>query len=376
MERDSEDQLGEMKLLVDFQDTTAALVRQLRIPISSIIRYAGLIGSESRENAVRKYAEDLYREAMSASEMLDTVISSGMKKNDPSCLVDVNALLTQTVSLFRYQMRTKGILPVILLAEEALPFKGDLFRLQRAFYIVLLNAVQLLVDAGGEKKITLSSRSEEARIKIDVSVDTPGSVIPGETDPLKLFFAAIDKGMGLGWYTLRKNIAELGGNVTMAAGPGFVFTIELPCATGDAVAKTSAGPRSSDDAPACRRVVVLVIDDEEIAGKVTAEMLDYLGFETVRTDDPIAALPLLKERRFDLVMVDYQLPKINGETFIREYISLLKDSHVVLMTGDSSLSVPPIAGARKVGLLKKPFGLKELARLAEDVRAGIRPETC
>ena len=376
MERDSEDQLDEMNLLVDLQDTTTALVQQLRIPISSIIRYAGLISSESRESAVRKYAEDLYREAMSASETLDSVISSGMKKHDSSCLVDVNALLTQTVSLFRYQMRTKGILPVILPAEEALPFKGDLFLLQRAFYIVLLNAVQLLIDAGGEKKITLSSRSEGATIRIDVSVDTPGSVIRGESDTLKLFFTAIDKGMGLGWHTLRKNIAALGGNVTVTAGAGFMFTIELPCAAGDAVAKTSVGPRSSGDEPTGRRGAVLVIDDEEMAGKVMEEMLDYLGFEAVRTDDPIAALPLLKERRFDLVMVDYQLPKINGETFIKKYLSLLKDSYVVLMTGDSSLSVPPVAGAQKVGLLKKPFGLKELSRLAEDVHAMIRPETC
>jgi signal transduction histidine kinase len=145
MGKESEDLLQETDLLEDLQDTRTSLLQRLRIPISSIVRYAGLTGSESREDAVLNYAENLYKEAMRASEMLDNVISPGGKKHDSACMVDVNAILTQAVSLFRYQMRTKGILPVFWLAGEALPFRGELFRLKRALYILLLNAVQLLI---------------------------------------------------------------------------------------------------------------------------------------------------------------------------------------------------------------------------------------
>jgi DNA-binding NtrC family response regulator len=168
--------------------------------------------------------------------------------------------------------------------------------------------------------------------------------------------------MGLGWYTLQKNITEQGGNIAVSDGRGFTITIELPLAFYETAAETGGGRPSAQ-----RRV--LIIDDEVMTGKVTAEMMEHLGFEAVYADDPMSALPLLKERRFDLVMVDYLMPKMNGIAFIREHASLLKDSCVVLMTGDSSLEDSRITNTCKVGLLKKPFGFKELTCLAEKTKA-------
>jgi CheY-like chemotaxis protein len=199
-------------------------------------------------------------------------------------------------------------------------------------------------------------------------------VITGKGEPNDLFSAAAEEGMGVGWFTLLKNVAELGGRVTLTSRQGFTFALELPRAGEDAVEKPSAGICFSGAAPEVRQGTALVIDDEEITGKVTAEMLDYLGFETVLTADPAAALPILKERRFELVMVDYLMPGLNGDVFIRKYSSLLKDSHVVLMTGDHTVSLPQAVGSGRVDLLKKPFGLKELACLAEQVDSRTDPE--
>jgi CheY-like chemotaxis protein len=299
--------------------------------------------------------------------MLDSVISRGISHASSSDdIVDVNQILTQTLSLFRYQMKARGILLDTSFAEGALPVRGDTFLLQQVFYIVFLNCVQFLIDSKEAKKMRLSSRSDGDIIMIDISADAAGLIMLKEQDPLKQFFATIEKGMGLGWYTLQKNIMGLGGRVT--ASGAFTFTIELPCAVFGSVPDKGADSRPSIGAPSAQRRV-LIIDDEVMTGKVTAEMMEHLGFEAVYADDPMSALPLLKERRFDLVMVDYLMPKMNGIAFIREHASLLKDSCVVLMTGDSSLEDSRITNTCKVGLLKKPFGFKELTCLAEKTKA-------
>jgi CheY-like chemotaxis protein len=309
-----------------------------------------------------KHIESLYLEAMNASKMLDNVITHGSGAGDhPYDVVDVNTLLTQTISLFGYQLKTRGVVLDTLLAEGALPVKGNSFVLQQAFYIALLNAVQIQINSRDDRKIALSSRIDGDSVRIDISLVSPVPVMLTGEDLLTQFFESLDKGMGMGWYTLKKNIARYGGTVAVAGGNHFTFSIELPCAvpeTGTEAASTRPSVQPS----------VLIIDDEVMTAEVTAEMMAHLGFETVCVHDPMASLPLLRDRRFDLVLVDNQMPKMKGVTFIREYASLLRDSCVALMSGDASVDISGIAGRRSVSLLKKPFALKELKCLAREMK--------
>jgi DNA-binding NtrC family response regulator len=105
-----------------------------------------------------------------------------------------------------------------------------------------------------------------------------------------------------------------------------------------------------------------------MTAEVTAEMMAHLGFETVCVHDPMSALPILRERHFDLIMIDNQLPKINGITFINEYAPFFGDASVTLMTGDDSVDMSGIARTHKVNLLKKPFALKELKCLVQEMK--------
>ncbi len=361
MGNSSGDDLEKMYRLVDLEETAAGLIREVRVPLSALIRYAALIQSACSEDNVRAYTGKVSADALHVSDLLDKVAALSRKKagsaEDP---VDVTTILRQTVSLFSYQLRARNIPLYTSFHEGALPVRGCPVQLQQAFYIGLLNALQLFISSPGAAGITLASRPDAQVIRISMAVEGPGMLMFGGQDPLKQFFGAIGKGMGPGWYTLNRNIEAQGGKVMVAGGEGVSFIMELPLAeVGGSPGAGIAGGESEGDAVSDQRSA-LIIDDEEMSGKVTAEMMTHLGYESVRVLDPAAALPLLRERRFDLIMVDYLMPRMDGVSFIRNHAPLLRDSQIVLMTGASSFDPSLLPGDLAVRILIKPFGFREL----------------
>lgn len=123
------------------------------------------------------------------------------------------------------------------------------------------------------------------------------------------------------------------------------------------------------------RPAALIIDDEVMTGEMTAEMMNHLGFEAVYFDCPLTSLPALSARSFSIIMIDYLMPKMNGLDFIREYGSLFGDARVILMTGLFSLDVSDVEKTCKVSVLMKPFALKELTGLVQEMKTKTRRQT-
>ena len=63
--------------------------------------------------------------------------------------------------------------------------------------------------------------------------------------------------------------------------------------------------------------IALVVDDNEINRKLVQHMLRRLGWQTVAADSGLRALDLLRERVFDLVLLDLRMPNLSGEQTCR-----------------------------------------------------------
>lgn len=367
----NDDKIEELHRLMGLEESIQNTVRELRISIASVLRYASLIRAETKEMSTRQNVEKLYLEAKNTSKVFDSVIAQGSTKGKHSFEVcDAGSILGQACSLLDYQLKTKGILLDIIHPSEPMPVRADPFRLQQAFYIVLLNAVQLLIRSQGEKRIGLSSGIDGELVSIDISISSPELFLWRGEDLLKQFFETIGKGMGMGWYSLQRTIARHRGSITIQGGKIVSISIKLPCAVAGSISvdvETDSGIKSKPSA--------LIIDDETMTGGVTAEMMNYLGFETVYFDHPLSALPLLRERSFTIIMIDYMMPKMNGIEFITEHSILFGDADVILMTGLSSLDVSVVEKVRKVSVLNKPFALKELKCLTQEMKTKIRQQT-
>ena len=106
------------------------------------------------------------------------------------------------------------------------------------------------------------------------------------------------------------------------------------------------------------KVKILVVDDEELIGRLVVRILGGLGYEVHAMSDPLQAAAVLAETAFDLLITDVQMPKMSGLELILEAKSLQPDLRVVIMSGYFNAE----------GLecdhpfLRKPFSSKDLGQ--------------
>ena len=103
---------------------------------------------------------------------------------------------------------------------------------------------------------------------------------------------------------------------------------------------------------------ILVVDDTRSMRKMVAAVLTGAGYEVSEAGDGVEALQLAQTRRFDLVVTDHNMPRMDGVTLVRELRQLAHYDPVALIV--LSTEVDPVlkqkgreAGA--TGWMAKPF---------------------
>lgn len=135
-------------------------------------------------------------------------------------------------------------------------------------------------------------------------------------------------------------------------------------------------PRADGRPPAASCAVrgphrILMAEDEALAAEVIEEILIEAGFEVLAAPDGQAALDLVQGgARFDLLLTDLRMPRMDGRTLIGQVRAVRPDLPVVVMTGfpppDGAAGLH--AGPGPLTLMTKPI---EMARLLDAVRAHL-----
>ncbi|CAM3676495.1 Transcriptional regulatory protein WalR [Pseudomonas reidholzensis] len=104
---------------------------------------------------------------------------------------------------------------------------------------------------------------------------------------------------------------------------------------------------------------VLIVDDEYLIVEILAYALEDEGFQVEKAGDGIKALEALKEKRVDLVITDFMMPRKNGEELVRAMRDELQlaDLPVILMSGAQASQASP---ELFVAVFEKPFNPTEL----------------
>lgn len=305
----------------------AVLSHELRTPLAPVLAAATtLLNDKLLPHDVRDSLEMIRRnvelEARLIDDLLDLTRIARGKMQLSFDVVDVNALIAQTVEICRSDIYWKQLNLSVRLDAAEHHTRADPARLQQVLWNVVKNAVKFTPAKG---RIEIASSNEGDQLHIEVS-DTGIGIEPQH---LATIFNAFEQtsddvtrsfgGLGLGLAISKALVEAHGGQLHVRSegrGKGATFSIRLQVATARAVV-TSASSKETAAGPS-HAMKLLLVEDHADTAKVMGVLLRNLGHEVATAHSVTAALELAHEQRFDIVLSDLGLPDGNGLDLMRE----------------------------------------------------------
>ncbi|MEP7001898.1 MAG: ATP-binding protein, partial [bacterium] len=374
-ERRLAEQLLQQEKLVAVGQLVSGVAHELNNPLAGVMAFAQLLLASPvpLDDEPRQAVETIHREARRAAKIVSSLLTFARQQPAERVAARLNDIITDTLELRRYAIRTAGIDVTLDLDPELPSTWADPFQLQQVVLNLLVNAEQALADMDTDRTIGIRTAREGggSQIVLVISDNGPGIARDQVDRIFNPFYTTkpVGQGTGLGLSISDGIIHEHGGRIRVDTSPGAgaTFTVEIPYVVPpDAVGAHDGPPAEETDSG--RRM--LVVDDEPAMRAAVARFLGSLGHRVDVAASGAEARALLATSEYDVVLLDLRMPDLGGETLYRE-LSQLDPKHarrVVFVTGDLQSAAAKRflleAGRPVIG---KPFQLDDLAAILASV---------
>lgn len=183
---------------------------------------------------------------------------------------------------------------------------------------------------------------------------------------------ADERGAGLSLFIVKSFVAQMGGKVAIAlresGGTRVTIALSLKYSTQEQVSPKATTPPSSSFA--LHKLRVLLVDDQPINRKVAGLALAQLGVDFAEAQTGAEAFTLAQKTPFSLVLMDLQMPGMDGYEACRKILEDISDRPKVPIVGFSATDDPEdreaCFKAGMVDFLTKPFAVEDLLRVLEE----------
>jgi signal transduction histidine kinase/CheY-like chemotaxis protein len=331
----------------------ANMSHEIRTPLNGVLGMLQLLQTTSLDDEQREYAEIAINSSNRLTRLLSDILDLSRVEagrleiaSAPFALSDV---LMATQQLFAPVASQKGLL-LAFRAEAALPpmLEGDAARLQQILSNLVGNALKFTDVGSVEVEAARLPYARPGMVRVLFTVSDTGIGIR-EQDLERLFesftqaetnYRRRHQGAGLGLAIVRRLVALLGGSMSVDSerGRGTTFYVNLPFAEAgqhtpdarpEAVAtearEPSAGPR------------VLLAEDDLVNHNAMLKLLHGKGLRADGAFDGIQALEMLQGNAYDVVLMDIQMPRMDGKEATRrirtdETFRHVRDIPVIALT--------------------------------------------
>ena len=298
---------------------------EIRTPLTTVIGYADLLSargelSDEVRGQIRRIRDGGEALLWVVNEILDfSKLEAGQVELDPHPF-DPMEVTARAVGLAEVSAKAKG-LDLHLSVDGVLPraVLGDSSRLVQVLLNLLNNAVKFTAE--GEVRVTVRYLSEAGRLAIAVK-DSGCGIAPDKIDRLFERFTQADGavnrrfgGTGLGLAIVKSLVERMGGEVRVVSqlGQGAEFSFEVAAPASEDAPEATTAPASvppthidSGD------LQILLVDDRQENRDLFRTLLKALGFECTEARGGAHAVELATVRRFDLILMDVQMPEVDG----------------------------------------------------------------
>ena len=313
----------------------------------------------SQEERIAKIVQDLMSFARPTQpKFAQSTVTDIMRR--------VLAVLGDRVSMTKITVNNR-------LSDQLPPVMVDPMQIEQVFMNLLVNANHAMPQGG---EITISARSANGMLEVDVA-DTGVGI--NEKNLNKIFdpFFTTKKegeGTGLGLAVCNSIVEHNGGTMRVASkeGVGTTFTISLPKdkATRLRAMQEEIGQGHPGNGQKRDKNRILVVDDEQAINEMLVESLQLDGYEADGVYDGEQAIQQLKEKTYQLAILDIRMPRKDGLEVLQFIKEQYPDIKVLIITALASKE--EIKNTVKLGAyacLKKPF---RLDTVLDTVRRGLQ----
>ncbi len=305
----------------------ANMSHELRTPLTGIIGFADLLQQSAALGSVDQHRAALIHGAGATllgvvNDVLDvSKMEAGALELDPHPF-DLAAVVRDTAELSALQADAKGLWLRLDLPDAPLVLVGDSNRLRQVLLNLVNNALKFTTEGGVVVAVRAGPERRGMRpVRVEVR-DTGIGVSADQQQLLFERFAQADGsisrkfgGTGLGLSISRRLIEMMRGRIGVDSvegqGAAFWFEIDLPTHTGE-IAAAPAAPRREDSSLSPLRV--LIAEDHPVNRELLKALLEPYDLCLHMVTDGAQAVQAARTGAFDLILMDVQMPVMDGVT--------------------------------------------------------------
>ena len=305
-----EEQMVQSEKLAAIGELAGGVAHEINNPLGVILGFTQLLLKQDWADGVKQKLKHIESQTFRCKTIVTNLLKFARKPKVETTLVNLTQVMQETVDILRRQLEVDNVQIDTKIGPGPVFVRANENELQQVFFNLIVNAKDAM-EKGGKLTIKVYAEVDEALVTVsDTGPGIPPQIIEKIWNP---FFTtkAPGKGTGLGLSITRTLVQKSQGTIDLESvvGEGTTFKLKFPLV--GLPQESSSGPPVVVDLPPLKGLTILVVDDDDVILKLVEGVLGE-GNELDLVGDASEAVRLLRQKRYDLVLLDLILPGFHG----------------------------------------------------------------
>jgi len=387
--RKLEDQIHGTQRLEAIGTLAGGIAHDFNNILTSMHAYALIVSKNiPRKSITEENMKELILSIHRASELVEQILTFSRQVKTDEELLDISEEIRDSIKLFKAAL-PRNIVVESCLSSEPLMIKANPSQLRQVIMNLYTNAYQAMQKCGGTLTISTAKLVLEGKAAFDnkngtyckISVKDTGHGMDSKIHKriFEPFFTTkpVGEGTGMGLSVVHGIVRRCGGHIEVESSPGkgACFDVFLPLAQRTEVIRRK---KTKEIALIKGKGQILLVDDDAQICDSQKKTLELLGYTVTSIQDSRLAEKVFSEnpKQFDLLIVDLNMPYIDGFELTQRILKIRADTPVILISGFEEMD--DTKKREKLGIhsiLMKPFDLIDIShRIAEVLKSRKKNE--